>query len=133
MKTLILFLLVFSPNLYANCVSMQRAHWRVDLVKHKVEWLKVSQKKTSICDALVEDKLANVMVRLTARGGKVFERKLYVPLEQVNEQLDTADNLRPTFVDAQELYLDSPIPAWAIKAPIIVIELASGKVLGGQK
>jgi len=111
---------------------MPRAYWRVDLAKRQVEWLKISAKKSSICGPLVEDQLANVLLRIKS-GEKVFERKLFVPREQIHEQLRGDSELRPTMTLSEELYFDSPIPQWAIRAPTTLVDLQSGRVLGSKK
>lgn len=122
-------LFFLTTSVYAACEDMSRVYWKVNTQLKKVEQLKVSQKIEKFCQPLVEDSAANVLLSFKA-GAKSFQRRLLVPIETTHEQLDTKKELKPTVVESQELYLDSPIPVWARKAELKITEISSGKLLG---
>ncbi len=122
-------LFFLTTSVYAACEDMSRVYWKVNTQLKKVELLKVSQKIEKFCQPLVEDSAANVLLSFKA-GTKSFQRRLHVPIETIHEQLDTKKELKPTLVESQELYLDSPIPVWARKAELKITEISSGKLLG---
>jgi|GEM_PF-4139180 len=122
-------LFFLTTSVYAACEDMSRVYWKVNTEQKKVEQLKVSQKLEKFCEPLVEDSAANVLLTFKA-GAKTFQRRLLVPLDTIHEQLTSKKDLKPTVVESQDLYLDSPIPVWARKAELKITEISSGKLLG---
>lgn len=122
-------LFFLTTSVYAACEDMSRVYWKVNTQRKQVEQLKVSQKLETFCAPLVEDSAANVLLTFKA-GARTFQRRLLVPLDTIHEQLDPKRELRPTVVESQELFLDSPVPIWARDAELKITEISSGKLLG---
>jgi hypothetical protein len=127
MKKLLLFLLVVSFKGHTACQDMVRAYWRYTPEKKLVELVHFAPQAIRYCEPLAQDSMANVLMKIQA-GAQSFERPLFIPFFEYWDHLE-GDELKGGVSPVPEIYFDSPIPVWAKKSRLILIDLSTGQEL----